>query len=428
MSKIYPVRLDMYKLLIALSEATDLVSPALANHHKQVSYIAYRIGQTLEMGEDNLRDLALAGALHDIGGLSLASRLETLDFEMSEPDHHSVSGAVLLAMFKPFSHLSNIIRFHHQYWDNGRGEAHNNEPVPYLTHILHLADRIAVLINQQTEVLQQVKSIVAKINENKGRMFHPEIADAFQELSIRESFWFDVAAPQKCPMFNDESIFGISEMIEQDMLDLTSLFCRVIDFRSCFTATHSSGVAAIAKVLAAKAGLDAAECKQVQLAGLLHDLGKLVVPQEILEKETPLTKNDYEVIRRHPYYSQRILKTVPGFDNICTWSAYHHERLDGSGYPFHVKGDEIPFGARILSVADTFTALTEVRPYRSGTSSRGTLKFLDSQVIENKLDGDIVSLISQDIETFHGVREKAQSDSFKRHTMFEEEIMKETGM
>ncbi len=426
MPNIYPIHLDMYKLLISLSEATDLVSPALVNHHKQVSYIAHSIAKTMGYEGADLHDIAIAGALHDIGGLSLASRIETLDFEMTDPEHHAVSGAILLSIFKPFTRIARLIRYHHVYWENGAGETHHNEPVPSLSHVLHLADRIAVLIRQNEEILLQIKPIVTKIKKNTHRMFKPEAVEAFEELAIRESFWFDAAAPKRCRILSEKSFFGSAEMTEQDMLDLSLLLCRIIDFRSRFTSTHSNGVSSVAEALAEKAGMTADECRQMKIAGMLHDIGKLVVPREILEKESPLTSGDYVVIHRHPYYSQRILQTAPGFETICAWSAYHHERLDGSGYPYHITEKEIPFGARILSVADTFTALTEVRPYRTGSSSRGTLKFLETQVAEQKLAGDIVALISQNIDEFHVLREAAQSEAYSSHVGFIKDLMRET--
>ena len=420
----YPVHVDIYKLLISLTEATDLISRPLVNHHKQVSAIAFHIGNTMGLSKQDLQDLATAAAMHDIGGLSLASRIETLEFEMAEPEHHALSGKLLLSLFKPFAGIADIIRYHHLYWQGGAGDQHNGQPVPRLSHLLHLADRIAVSIDKNQDVLKQVRTISNTIKVNSGRMFVPEMVQAFEEIAIKESFWLEVAEPQNCPLFTHNALFGTTCMQEQDLLDLTKLFCRIIDFRSRFTATHSSGVADVAELLAHKAGLDKEECKVMWISGLLHDIGKLIVPQEILEKETPLTKEDYIIIHRHPYYSQRILQTVPGFETICTLSAYHHERLDGTGYPFHVNGDELEIGTRILSAADTFTALTETRPYRSSTSGRGTLKFLEKQARDNKLDSDVVALINSEIDEFNAVREKAQKNAFELHTRFTDELDK----
>jgi len=422
----YPVHLDIFKLLVSLTETTDQISPALVNHHKQVSYIAYSIGKTLGLDEDDLRELAIAGALHDIGGLSLGSRLEALEFETSRPEEHAISGAILLGLFKPFSRVAELVRFHHVYWDNGAGAVRNCVPVSVLSHILHLADRIAVLLDHQEDVLQQVRRVVTRIRNNAGRMFVPEHVQAFQELAVKESFWLDIAEPAGCCLYAEESFFGTAELAEEDVQNLAALFSQIIDFRSRFTATHSSGVAAVAEALAGLTSLTPAECTMMKIAGLLHDIGKLAVPREILEKETPLTREDHIIIRRHPYFSRRILRSVPAFKTICTWSAYHHERLDGSGYPFHIKGEELPYGARILSVVDTFTALTEVRPYRTSVSGRGTLKILNSMVQDGKLDGDIVDLISRNIDEFNAVREAAQSKAYDRHTLFTEALQQES--
>jgi HD-GYP domain-containing protein (c-di-GMP phosphodiesterase class II) len=418
----YPLHMPIHKLLIALGETLDLVSPLLINHHQQVSYIAFAIGREMAVDVQTLRDLAIAGALHDIGGLSLADRLDTLQFEMVRPDRHAVSGALLLTLFEPFSRIATMVRHHHVYWNYGAGTEHLGEEVPTPAHILHLADRIAVSIDQKKEILAQVKEIVAKIGENSGRMFVPEQVEAFRQLADRESFWFDAISPGICRKMNEKLVFGTMELDERNLLDLSSLFCRVIDFRSRFTATHSNGVAAVAEALAAKTEIGERLGTTMKIAGLLHDIGKLVVPRELLEKSTPLSRDDFYIICRHPYFSRQILSTIEDFAEISLWTAYHHERLDGSGYPFHRKGAEIPLGARILAVVDTFTALTEERPYRTGMSMRGSLQILQTMADHNRLDPDLVSLLSNNPDEFNEIRASAQRAAFESHRQFISEL------
>ena len=418
----YPVKLDIFKLLVALSEAMDLVNRALVNHHRQVCYIAYCIGKELGLKRDELRHLAIAGALHDIGGLSLEDRLGILEFELNDPDHHAILGSLLLAKFQPLGGVADLVRHHHVYWHNGAGSQHLGQPVPAGSHILHLADRITVLIDKKEEILGQIHSITQQIADNSGRMFVPEQVDAFSQLSVRESFWFDVVSPAVCLIMSDEFNFGSMELQQEDLLELASFFGLVIDIRSKFTATHSSGVAVVAEALGGYLGMDKNQRTTLKIAGLLHDIGKLVVPKEILEKKISLNNQDFIFIRKHPYFTRRILHATGGFEPISDWAAFHHERIDGTGYPYHLKGHEISLEAKILAVVDTFTALTEDRPYRTGVSTRNTQHILEKMVSNGKLDAVIVTCLIENLSELNKIREIGQSEAFERHNQLMHEL------
>lgn len=410
--------MDLYPLLIAISEVTDLVSPLLVDHHKKVSYIAANIGEVLGLDAESKRQLAMAGIVHDVGGLSLRSRLASFEFEVTEPERHCLPGYVLLAGFEPFAQIARLVRFHHVYWRDGSGREIGTEEVPLLSHIIHLADRVAVQIDAAEEILSQKRAIVEQIKQRSGDMFVPEQVDAFREVAAKEVFWLDLTSPLLGTILRERFPHGDMALQGGDLLDLAELFRKMIDFRSRFTATHSSGVAAVAAAVGKKAGFSGKECGQVHMAGLLHDIGKLVVPDVILEKQTPLTIEDFAVIRKHPYFSERILRSIAGFSEVSQWAALHHERLDGTGYPYRCMAAKLPPGARVLAVADTFTALTEDRPYRCGIGGIGTGRIMEDMAAADKLDGDVVALIQQNIEEMDQLRQEAQLEAEETHRRF----------
>jgi HD-GYP domain-containing protein (c-di-GMP phosphodiesterase class II) len=193
--------------------------------------------------------------------------------------------------------------------------------------------------------------------------------------------------------------------------ELAMFFARIIDFRSAFTATHSVGVASVAEALAGSAGFSKREREYMRIAGLLHDLGKLAVPREILEKPGKLDKVEFDIIRAHTYHTYRILDTLEDFDTINTWGAFHHERLNGNGYPFHHNGDVLSLGSRIMCVSDIFTAITEDRPYRAGMPQKEVSGVLRSMVKSESIDGNIVKLLEQNLEEVNGIRHVSQTES-----------------
>jgi len=182
---------------------------------------------------------------------------------------------------------------------------------------------------------------------------------------------------------------------EKDLMGLASIFWRFVDFRSHFTATHTSGVVAIVQQLAGLCGLDGAATRKIAIAAALHDLGKLSVPAETLEKAGPLSSGEWEVMRHHPSCGCDVLGKIPALGEINTWANFHHEKLSGKGYPFHLSADRIPFESRIVAVADVFTALTEDRPYRKGMSREQTGEILRAMIADGSLEPELVGIAAR---------------------------------
>lgn len=408
---------------MCLSNALDLVSPRVVDHHKRVAYIACSIAEELGMPEAERETLMLAGLLHDIGAISVKDRLEALQFEIESPNLHAELGYRLVRTFHSFSDVAQLVRYHHVPWDRGRGSSMQGQHVPISCHVLHLADRIAVLIDQKKEILGQTDRIKNAIRCGSGDKFVPEYVDTFIRLSEKECFWFDTVSPAISDILKDMT--GLSSIVlTYDMLyGMIKLFGRIIDFRSRFTATHSSGVAATATALAKMAGMTKAEGDIMRIAGYMHDMGKLAVPAEILEKPGKLKGAESNIIKNHPYHTYRIIGTVRGLDTINQWASFHHEHIDGSGYPFHKSGTAIPLGSRIMAVADVFTALSEDRPYRSGMSKYDTLQTMQTMAGTSALDGDLVSLVTLKYKEINAMRAAAQTEESGEYREFGAEII-----
>ncbi len=408
----------LFDIIKCLSMAMDLISPEVVNHHERVAYIAFSIGSELGLSVDEQNDLILAGALHDSGALSLEERLDFLEFETANPHRHAELGYLLLKGFDPLATAARLVRYHHVPWNNGRGAEFRGDEVSMGSHILHLADRVAVLINNQQEILGQGTLISRRINEQSGRMFMPRLVEVFNGLAAREFFWLDVASNSISSVLQGMARLKTVKLDMQGLLCLSDLFRQIIDFRSRFTATHSAGVAVCAVALAGLAGFSERECRLMRIAGHLHDLGKLAVPVEILEKQTRLTVEEIKVIKSHTFYTFRILEHIKALDTINAWGSFHHERIDGNGYPFHHKGVDLSLGSRIMAVADVFTAITEDRPYRKGMSRDKTIAVLRHMAEDRALDADIVSLLCRHFDEVNALRKSAQEASVEEYRRF----------
>ena len=152
---------------------------------------------------------------------------------------------------------------------------------------------------------------------------------------------------------------------------------KAVDARDTYTGSHSERVSELAAKVAKRLGLDAEQVELTRLAGSLHDLGKLAIPEEILRKPGPLTDPERLVLERHPQIGYRMLESL-GVTPVAEWVLHHHERWDGTGYPDGLHGDDIPLGARIIFVADAFDAMTNDRVYRSKLSIEAAVEELES--------------------------------------------------
>jgi putative nucleotidyltransferase with HDIG domain len=164
---------------------------------------------------------------------------------------------------------------------------------------------------------------------------------------------------------------------------------HAVDSRDAYTGSHSDRVATLAAEIATQLGLTAEEIELTRLAGSLHDLGKLAIPEEILRKPAGLSAAERLVLERHPQIGYRMLESL-GVDPIADWVLHHHERWDGHGYPDGLAEESIPLGARIIFVADAFDAMTSDRIYREGLSHEDAVAEVE-RCAGSQFDPDVVN-------------------------------------
>jgi HD-GYP domain-containing protein (c-di-GMP phosphodiesterase class II) len=158
--------------------------------------------------------------------------------------------------------------------------------------------------------------------------------------------------------------------VEEELTALrASVICafnQMLDLKDLNTGVHSTRLAEWALHVAVELGLDEGELADVEISALLHDIGKVGIPDAILNKPGKLTAEEYELMKKHPEYGWAVLRQIPGMKNASLIILHHHESYDGRGYPAGLKGTEIPVGSRIVSVIDSFDAMVSNRPYRNG--------------------------------------------------------------
>ncbi|HLD35942.1 MAG TPA: HD domain-containing phosphohydrolase [Planctomycetota bacterium] len=343
--------------IMSLAHALGLINRRIGKHHQRVTHICLNLSRALELSNEENTSLFYAGLLHDIGAFSSKDKLEIMEFDFPNCYQHCEAGYRILQKSELMRPIAESIRYHHDKYSGPNNSGLVKDAIPLLSQIIHISDRFEVLIQDDRDILPQSSQIVNKIVQCKETWFSPKLVEVLQEVTASKIFWVGLMPEFVDDILNEFSPQDDRKLTVDNMVEMAYIFAQVVDYKSHFTKLHSAQVAENAIKIGKALGWSKLELKHLLIAGLLHDLGKLATPDEILEKPGALTPNEYDIIKMHPYFTYLILSTIPGFDEVSQWAIYHHERMDGKGYPLEVDADNIPQGARIIAVADRFTAL-----------------------------------------------------------------------
>ena len=386
------IYVDLNNIFLSLSDAIDLANPEIACHQMRCAYMVWQMAKKAGLPRKRVKRLYMAALLHDIGALTPQDKTRLHTFEETDITAHCLRGEVLFQSVPLLAPAAPIVRHHHRDWQDCTLPI--SDPDVLDAQILLLADWVERMIRRDAFILSQMDAITTRIQSMVTTIFHPDVVALFVETSDREEFWLDVTSTRLYGFLLREGPLRSIQIPFDDLASIARVMQKIIDFRSPFTATHSAGVAECAALLADHFGYMGTEVRLIRLAGHLHDLGKLVIPNAILEKQGPLTREEFQVMKQHTYFTYEVILSVDRLERVAEWAAFHHEKLDGTGYPFRVGADKINTGARIMAVADIFTALTEDRPYRAGMPVEKTLKLLTQQAEAGKIEPRVVSLLS----------------------------------
>ncbi|WP_051177256.1 HD domain-containing phosphohydrolase [Halodesulfovibrio aestuarii] len=416
-------KVRLFDLVNALARSLDMVSHTLAGHHTNVGFFAARIAECYGLSSFERRNVVFAAMLHDIGAVSLYPAVDSLLFE-DDTIKHSIAGSVIISSSKKLQDVSKLVEYHHTPWEELRGENKHYE----ISNIINLADFIDVNTRRDRPARHQIPILIDLCRKHSGKLFNPDYIEALREAESKRDYYHRLYSERTEKKLRLSTQFESDMLDAEGVLDFTGLFAKVIDFRSRFTATHSQGVAITSSVLGRWLGFNEVEQALFQIAGRLHDIGKLAVPTTLLEKNDKLTSSEFSAIQRHAVYTEHILSGVPGLEVIRDWACQHHERIDGTGYPKGIAGKEISLGSRILQVADVFTAITEDRPYRRGMDFKQTTKVLRQLGDSNKLDPIVVEVLIERYDEINDLRCKGQTLALEHFSNYSKVLYNKYGI
>jgi HD-GYP domain-containing protein (c-di-GMP phosphodiesterase class II) len=289
---------------------------------------------------------------------------------------------------------AEAIRLLDEHWDGsgfpGRLRGHQ---IPILARIIAVAQHLDVFTSEYG-----LARAVDELDARSGRWFDPELVCLVTRLHSQGALaqGFRPGNDSRARVMDLEP--EAPEALAPESVDtICEAFADVVDAKSSFTYTHSVGVTRAAIGIAGELGFDAERIRMIYRASLLHDLGKLSVPNTILDKPGRLTDEEWIVVRGHAELSEQILARITHFGVLAKMAGQHHEKLDGSGYPYGLTAKELTLDSRVIALADVFGALSEDRPYRRSLKLEQVLSILKKDV-PRKLDPDCFEALVRFLE------------------------------
>ncbi|MFT9497443.1 HD-GYP domain-containing protein [Anaerosolibacter sp.] len=368
------------------------------NHSKRIAYISSKIAVELGLPIQDVFDLISFAILHD-NGASLKVLHDSLRGDSKERlslienmQEHCIIGEENIKHYPFLNTHHNIIKYHHERYDGSGFFNIAGDDIPVMSQIINFADTLD--LNYDLRNVKKSSSfeerIVDFIEQQRNKFFSTQIVDAFFNVIEEDNFWdklsnqvIEAALKEDTPSFSKDLTY-------EQIHNVTKTFSKIIDAKSQFTQAHSAGLADKVERMAAFYDINHEDKMKLLIAADLHDLGKLAVKNDILDKPGNLTREEFEEIKAHPSVTRSCLQEIKGFQDIAEWAGNHHEKLDGTGYPRGLSSNQLDFHSRLLACLDIYQALREERPYRKEMSHIEAMTILRRMANENLIDAEIV--------------------------------------
>lgn len=387
----YTKSIDNKSILGIIRRFCGYIDPRLTEHGSHVAYIIFRMLQfSSEYTEQERRDIFYVAQLHDVGAYKTEEMTRIIKFETEDIWEHSFYGYLFIRYFSPLKDLAPAIFLHHINWDILENEAILSPKLKDLSQLINVADTIDVSMTLKKWSWEETLS---HLKAGKGTDFAPHIVDLAAQVNFEQSVDYEWKT--------DHGYFDFltrTPLSAEDITDYLKMLVFIIDFRSHHTVTHTISTVTISYELGKLLHMNEDQLNRILCGSLLHDLGKIAVPVEILEYPGKLSYQAMVVMKTHVNLTEEIFGGSID-ETIQRISLRHHEKLNGSGYPKGLTAQDLTTEERLVAIADIISALTGTRSYKDSFSQDRILTILTKMKDDGLLDPAIIDIACENLGT-----------------------------
>lgn len=396
---------NVNEFLMSVSFALDFVEIDIlgvsSNHGKRTAYLSLHLAKALGFNDKELHDIVALAILHDNGvsEKALHDRFLNIDSKNAKSieriKEHCTIGEENIRMYPFLTNPANIIKYHHENVDGTGYFNLKEDEIPLMSQIIHMADILEVNFQLENSSYEETKlKILEFLSKQENKMFSSRLLGAFRLIAANKEFWQNLKDENIHKSLKLDTPQYSVDLSFEKIREITGVFSSIIDSKSEYTHRHSRDLSNKVAIMADYYELSIDKKLKLEIAADLHDIGKLAVPNTILDSPNKLTDDEFKIIKQHPYYTRLALTEIKGFEDIAEWASNHHEKLNGKGYPCGKTSKELDFESRLIACLDIYEALTEERPYRRALAHEEAMQILNKM----KDDGYIDATITEDID------------------------------
>ena len=380
--------LNIANVLKTVNSAYERFDKDACLHSLQVAYLTLKICKNLDIDEDTKNSLVIAAYFHDFSA-EKTNMCDSLDkYEKGNAvKEHCILGYLLFKFLLPKSDICKFILYHHNTYDVDY--IINNIENPLESNIIKLADDISIynIFNEQASV----NDVIDFLNE-RSYMYNPNYLNRFLDTNAKMAIENVLNESYKENFWKEVDLLNYKVITIEDIIVCLAF---IIDCKCDITNFHSLSVSNTSCMLGKYFNLSENEYYNLKIGSLLHDIGKIAIPNEILKKEGPLTKAEFEIMKQHAVYTYEILSNLK-HEHILNIASNHHEKLNGKGYPRGLS--DLTLSEKIVAVADIFVALIQKRSYKDGFSKDKVIEILSNCANKGEIDREVVKKVIENYD------------------------------
>jgi HD-GYP domain-containing protein (c-di-GMP phosphodiesterase class II) len=399
------MKIRMDELLSSIGTALDIVEGGLlgatTNHGRLIATLSAAMASKARLSKDAVFDIAACALLHDNALTEyILSEQPGKDQEINLVAH-CVIGQENVDKLPFRTNVEGYVLYHHERADGEGPFGKRWGEFPREVALIAIADAVDAQYKLQFVSRTALPELHRAVMAQSGKGFTKAAAKLFCE-TLDEPMLAALRDENIAKTYSDVMPVWEVELNDRALMGVAGLTARIIDYKSKFTRRHSVEISNIAWHMGKYYGFSDTNCALLYLAAALHDLGKLKVPNEILEKPGKLTDEEFDVIKKHSQWTYDMLGGVAGFEPINERIVNHHEKLNGRGYPKGLAANELDFVSRLIACIDIYQAISEERPYHPARTHSETIPIMRDMARKGEIDSKIVADLDNELKKYSG--------------------------